>query len=91
MKILRDGMVTILPPREGACRVCGDMHNPRDPHNVSSLLYQHRFRKRNGRYPTWADAMSHCTRRTKERWMERLRKRGIRITAEEVFGEKDGK
>lgn len=81
----------ILPPKEGACWICGDEHNSRDPHNAGSLLYQHRFRKRNGRYPTWADAMAHCTRKTMERWVDRLQKKGIRITPEEVFNLKDGR
>ncbi len=91
MKILQEGMITILPPKDGACRICGDIHNSKDPHNLNSLLYQHRFRKKNGRYPGWADAMSHCSQKTKERWIERLQKRGIKIREEEVFGLKDGK
>ena len=91
MKILREGQVCILPPREGACWYCGDFHNSRDPHNLNSLLYQHRFRKRNGRYPTWADAMSHCNRKTKEKWIDRLVRRGVRIDAQEVLNPKDGK
>lgn len=91
MRILQEGQVAILPPREGACWICGDEHNSLDPHNAGSLLYQHRFRKRNGRYPTWADAMSHCSRKTKERWVERLQRRGIHISMEEVLTVKDGK
>lgn len=82
MRILREGQVSILPPMEGACWVCGDIHNSRDPHNAGSLLYQHRFRKRNGRYPTWEDAMSHCSRKVKEKWAARLREKGIKVKLE---------
>lgn len=91
MRILQEGQVSILPPQEGACRICGDVHNCRDPHNAGSLLYQHTFRKRNGRYPTWIDAMSHCSRRTKERWVDRLARKGIKLDAREVFRTEDGK
>lgn len=91
MRILRDNEVAVLPPKAGACWVCGDVHNGRDPHNARSILYQHRFRKRNGRYPTWADAMSHCSRKTKEKWVERLNRCGVQISMGEVLPEKNGK
>lgn len=91
MTIVPEGQIRILPPKEGACWLCGDVHNGRDPHNAGSLLYQHRFRKRNGRYPTWADAMSHCSRKTKEKWVERLSRKGIRISMEEVMPKGDGR
>ena len=91
MRILREGQVAIFPPREGACWICGDIHSSRDPHNAGSLLYQHRFRKRNGRYPTWADAMSHCSRKVKERWVRRLLEKGIRVEAEREDTPADGR
>lgn len=79
MKILPEGQIAILPPQERACRICGDFHNGKDPHNAASLIYQHRFREKNGRYPTWADAMEHCGEKTRERWTERLKEKGIRV------------
>ena len=75
----QDTKVVILPPTPESCRYCGDTHDPRDPHNRDSLLYQHKFRKAHGRYPTWADAMRHCSILTQTRFKEELLKRGIKV------------
>ena len=74
MKILREGQVVILPPRAGACRMCGDVHEKWEPHNLYSIVYQHRFRKQNGRYPTWEDAVKHCDDRVKKKWEKKYGK-----------------
>lgn len=75
----QDTRIVILPPTPESCRYCGDTHDPRSPHNRDSLLYQHKFRKANGRYPTWEDAMKHCSVLTQARFAEILRERGITV------------
>lgn len=72
MKTLYEGQVCILPPKPGACWVCGDVHEGNEPHNLYSIYYQHRFRKRNGRYPTWEDAVKHCDEKTRKKWEKRM-------------------
>lgn len=71
--------VLILPPKPGVCPVCAVNHNPALPHNKDSLYYQMRFRQENGRFPTWDDAMKHCTQEMKDWFIEEYRKRGIVI------------
>lgn len=77
MFTIRPGKLVIPAPKEGACRLCGEIHGAGEPHNLGSLLYQHRFRAEYGRYPTWEDAMSHCSETVKKRFRERLEKHGI--------------
>lgn len=77
-----DTNIVIIPPTPGACRYCGDQHDPREPHNLRSLQYQHKFRKQNGRYPTWEDAMAHCSMLVKVRFTEMLVRSGVRIVRE---------
>lgn len=69
--------ILILPPTPGACALCGDVHAPGEPHNRDSLAYQHHFRRANGRYPTWEDAMSHCSGRVRAAWRVRLIQKGM--------------
>lgn len=69
--------MTILPPGPGKCPVCATAHAPEVPHNRDSLYYQMSFRQKHGRFPTWADAMSHCTEEVKAAWTEALSSRGI--------------
>lgn len=79
MRIAEAGKIVILPPKEGACWFCGDLHDGKEPHNAASLLYQHRFRKRKGRYPGWADAMAHCSGEVRKKWIKKLARKGIVI------------
>lgn len=69
---------TLLPPHPDACQVCGHYpaHGEDDPHNAQSLYYQYSFFGENGRWPTWADAIAHCSAETKARWEQELRARG---------------
>ena len=59
----------VIPfPKEDACEMCGELHSRDQPHNLNSIVYQHRFRKRHGRYPTWEDAFAGCTESAKKRF-----------------------
>lgn len=75
--------IVLIPPRKGSCKECADFHAPETPHNRDSLYYQMKFRQKNGRYPTWADAIAHCDKETQAQWIEELKKRGITVKADE--------
>ena len=68
----RHGMMIVGKAPEGTCPVCATEHDPELPHNLQSLAYQYRFYDEHGRWPTWEDAMSHCTDEVKAMWMEAL-------------------
>ena len=74
--------VAILPPRLGACPLCAEKHDRKMPHNLNSLYYQMRFQQQNGRFPTWDDAMAHCSDMVKAYWKGELAKRGVKILDE---------
>lgn len=68
---------TLEPPQPGACPVCAAFHDPTEPHSRNSLYYQMHFRKEHRRYPTWEDAMSHCSEQMKRVWRAKLAMRGV--------------
>ena len=51
----------LLPPAPGKCQECAVEHEPTAPHDRDSLYYQMQFHARHGRWPTWTDAMNHCS------------------------------
>lgn len=69
----------LLPPAPGVCQECAVEHDPRLPHNKQSLYYQFQFYGEHGRWPTWADAMEHCSEEMKTTWIEELTARGEKI------------
>jgi len=84
MKIVEKSIkdFTILPGPPGTCPECGIEHEPGAPHNVQSIIYQFKFYQKNGRWPTWTDAMAHCNDETKTFWSEELTAMGIDFTKE---------
>ena len=66
------GGFAMLPAEKGACEQCGVKHEPELPHNLQSLMYQYRFYGEHGRWPTWDDAMAHCTGKMKAAWTQTL-------------------
>jgi hypothetical protein len=66
----------LLPPPPDACQVCAKDHPEDQPHNQQSLYYQMDFLNKNGRYPTWQDAMSHCAPEVQRLWRAELEKLG---------------
>ncbi|CAH1590049.1 MULTISPECIES: hypothetical protein [Vibrio] len=68
----------ILPPMNPlACKECATVHAPEAPHNMESLNYKYNFAKANGRWPTWADACSHCSEEIKQLVKGLLSDKGI--------------
>jgi hypothetical protein len=82
MKVVPFSTWTVLPPASG-CPECGTDHPTDMPHNHDSLTYQYQFRSREAkagrteRWPTWKDAMAHCTPSVQQEWTEALAGHGI--------------
>ena len=62
----------LLPPPQDACQICATEHEKHYPHNKESLYYQMVFFNQHGRYPTWDDAMLHCSKEMRKAWREEL-------------------
>lgn len=73
------GAVMILPPAPDKCQICAAEHRVDMPHNRDSLYYQMKFYQKHGRYPTWHDAMAHCSPKVKAAWKQALADKGIVI------------
>ncbi len=73
------GPWSLYPPPAGTCPECAVAHGPELPHNQQSLFYQYKFYNDNGRWPTWEEAMAHCSEDMKQFWRTELRKRGVDI------------
>ncbi len=67
----------LLPAPPGTCPECGAKHDPGQPHNRESLLYQYTFFDKHGRWPAWSDAMAHCDEYMREKWTAALAETGI--------------
>lgn len=78
----KNAQFILLPPKEGTCQECATAHDPKLPHNQQSLYYQYRFYAEHRRWPTWRDAMKHCTDDVKALWIEALAERGIIVPPE---------
>lgn len=79
MNVVEKKFTAILPPNPDVCQACATKHEPAEPHNLWSLYYKVKFHQDNGRYPTWADALAHCTPEMQEAWKVELRTKGVEI------------
>jgi hypothetical protein len=75
--LLKEG--TMLPAPPNTCPECAVDHPVEQPHNQQSLHWQYSFRKKHDRWPTWEDAMAHCSDEMKEIWKAGLRDHGVEI------------
>jgi len=73
------GSFAMLPAPPDTCQECAVKHNPNMPHDRNSLFYQYKFYNEHGRWPTWDDAMAHCSEGMKVIWRKELRKLGVEI------------
>lgn len=73
----RPSGMNLMPPHKDACQVCGRLpaHAPDQPHNAQSLYYQYAFFSDHGRWPTWRDAVAHCSEPVRAAWEAELRRR----------------
>lgn len=67
----------LMPANKDTCPICATTHGPEWPHDNQSLYYQYRFYGVRGRWPTWADAIAHCSNEMKSHWEQVLRERGM--------------
>ena len=71
-------MMGNTPP--GTCPECARAHDPELPHDQQSLAYQYKFYDQHGQFPTWEDAMAHCSDETKNFWKDALKEYGIEVS-----------
>lgn len=69
---------TLMPPKPEACQQCAREHEPDQPHDAQSLYYQYHFYAEHDRWPTWRDALAHCTPEVRAEWTRALAGHGIR-------------
>jgi hypothetical protein len=67
----------LLPPGPDVCPICAVKHETNQAHDCQSLYYQYRFYGVRHRWPTWADAVAHCTPELRAAWERELRKVGV--------------
>lgn len=77
------GMQMLGKTHPGTCQECAVAHEPEMPHNKDSLTYQYKFYDKHGRWPTWKDAMDHCSQEMKELWIQALTERGVKMEVEQ--------
>lgn len=65
--------------KPGQCAECAAVHKPEEPHNQQSLFYQYSFREKHGRWPTWTDAMAHCSDDIKAIALQVLKENGVKL------------
>lgn len=69
----------MMPPKHDVCQDCAVKHEPEMPHNQQSLFWKYNFFGKNSRWPTWTDAMAHCTSEMQQRWIQELAKHGVTV------------
>jgi hypothetical protein len=74
-----DATWTLMPAASGVCSQCAVDHDPDILHDKNSLFYQYAFYAEHNRWPTWADAMAHCTPEVQKAATEVLHENGIEI------------
>lgn len=86
---------TLLPPSPDVCQICATDHPFDEPHNQESLYYQYRFRATHGRWPTWTDAMAHCTKDIQTVYridiIKLLKERGMDIPEDLLISKQTGR
>jgi hypothetical protein len=82
----KHGVKLLENTQPGVCPMCAVTHDPEMPHDQQSLAYQYKFYDQYGRWPTWADAIAHCSEEVKAIWREALAEHGI-IVGEEPQAE----
>ena len=83
-----DGMegIKVCAPGPGKCPICATEHDPSAPHDRDSLYYQYRLYRDNNRFPSWENAMNHCSEKVRAAWRKKLARRGVDSKAEGVTG-----
>jgi hypothetical protein len=81
--IVKSGI--LLPPPPDVCQQCARDHEPGLPHDQQSLYWQYWFYKQHdGKWPTWRDAMAHCSSAMILAWTVELAKHGVTVEPQET-------
>ena len=79
----KQNAMSLLPTAPGVCQECAVDHPHDQPHNQQSLYWQYHFNSTHGRWPTWSDAMAHCTPEIRALWKKHLvvvmKERGLEV------------
>jgi hypothetical protein len=75
----KDATWQLMPAPVGVCSQCARDHEPDVPHDQQSLHYQYTFYSEHDRWPTWDDAMAHCSADMQAQWRQGLRQHGVDI------------
>ena len=75
----RYGLMLFGDTPRGTCPMCAVRHDPDQPHDQQSLTWQYKFYDIHGRWPTWKDAIAHCSPEVRSAWTEALRDYGIEV------------
>lgn len=70
---------SMLPPAPDKCQECAVEHTEKEPHYAHSLYYRTSFYLKNKRYPTWKDALAHCTEDVRKMWITELALKGVKV------------
>lgn len=81
--MVKVGDFQLLRARPGTCQVCATDHPPEFPHNQQSMHYHYWFLGAHGRWPTWADAVAHCSPQMQEYWKQEVPAQGGKWTEPE--------
>lgn len=76
------GTMMLMPARAGTCEHCAVIHPKEAPHDATSMFFKYKFYNENGQWPTWSDAMSHCTEEVKQLWTQVLKSKGIDVDSD---------
>ncbi len=75
LKSIKGGF-SLIPPPPDVCQECAVDHEPEAPHNAQSMHYQYSFYADHNRWPTWKDAIAHCSDEARAVIEKMLREQG---------------
>lgn len=78
-ELVKSAKLKLLPPRPDVCQMCAVDHTADLPHDQTSLFWQYWFYGQHQKWPTWLDAMAHCTPEMQQFWVTSLRERGVEV------------
>jgi hypothetical protein len=83
-------VLKLLPPTSNMCPVCAIAHPEDYPHDANSVYYKYYFHQQHQRFPTWRDAMVHCSPELQEVWCEHLESLGVDIDSTNTLEKESG-
>lgn len=73
--------------KSNRCPECHSQHDPELPHDALRAAYRLKFHEKHKRFPTWTDAMAHCSDEMKAAWKKALEEQhGVDVYSINVYG-----